>query len=163
MSREHHYPILVRWTGNTGTGTSGYRHYSRDHDVTSADAGTLTASSDPAFRGDRSRWNPEQLFVASISQCHMLWYLHLATNAGLVVDAYEDSALGTMREDERGGGGEFTEVVLRPRVRLTAGDIATANAIHDDVHDYCFIARSVSVPIRHEPAAALLGQASTPT
>jgi organic hydroperoxide reductase OsmC/OhrA len=156
MSREHRYPVLVRWTGNTGSGTSGYRDYSRDHEVVTSGPGALAASSDPAFRGDGSRWNPEQLFVASISECHMLWYLHLATNAGLVVDAYEDDALGVMREDASGGGGEFAEVVLRPRVRLTAGDVDTANAIHGEVHRYCFIARSVSVPIRHEPTAEVV-------
>lgn len=156
MTREHEYPVLVRWTGNSGAGTSGYRDYSRDHDVVTADAGTVAASADPAFRGDRTRWNPEQLFVASLAQCHMLWYLHLATVADLVVETYEDFAIGTMRQDDSGGGGQFTGVLLRPRVQLSAGAVDTADRLHDDVHRYCFVARSVAVPIRHEPTTELL-------
>ncbi|GAA1942711.1 OsmC family protein [Agromyces allii] len=150
MTREHHYDLTLRWTGDLGRGTAGYRAYSRDHLVGHATAGELAGSSDPAFRGDPTRWNPEQLLVASIAQCHMLWYLHLATEAGIVVTGYEDAPGGTMLE-EASGAGRFAEVVLRPVVTIAAGDPAVAEALHERVGEFCFIARSVNVPIRHEP------------
>jgi organic hydroperoxide reductase OsmC/OhrA len=151
MPRRHEYSAVVRWTGDRGTGTSGYRDYDRTHVVESAGRPSLPGSSDPAFRGASDRWNPEQLLVASLSQCHMLWYLHLCATAGVVVTDYADDARGTM-EEERDGGGRFTEVVLRPRVAIrdpaTAG---TAMDLHADAHAKCFIARSVNFAVRHEP------------
>jgi len=151
MSRAHTYSLSLEWTGNRGTGTSGYRDYSRDHVVAHATAPPIAGSSDPAFRGDRSRWNPEQLLVASLSQCHMLWYLHLAGTAGVVVTEYRDDATGTMTE-EATGAGRFSEVVLRPRVVVSPdSDLALAERLHGRVGDYCFIARSVNFPVRHIP------------
>ena len=150
MTREHHYELGVRWTGNTGAGTASPRAYSRGHDVTAAGPGTLLGSSDPAFRGDATRWNPEQLFVASLAQCHMLWYLGLAASTGVVVTDYEDSPTATMIE-ESDGSGQFAEVTLHPRVTVTdTSDRQLAHDLHDRVGDYCFIARSVSVPLHHE-------------
>lgn len=161
MTREHHYTLSLRWEGNLGEGTSSYRAYSRDHTVRHPRAGTIAASSDPAFRGDASRWNPEQLFLASLSQCHMLWYLHLATQAGVVVVSYDDEPTGTMIE-EPGGGGRFTGVTLRPAVTIaTGGDVRLAEVLHDRVGDYCFIARSVSIPVLHEPHVAIHGVPQT--
>src|SRR5688572_22006449 len=112
--RTHTYTTLVTWTGNLGTGTSGYRDYDRAHDVAAPGRAVVLGSSDPMFRGDPTRWNPELLLVASLSQCHMLWYLHLAAEAGVVVTDYVDEAVGTMTE-RAGGAGHFTEVTLRPR------------------------------------------------
>ncbi|MER7457761.1 OsmC family protein [Micromonospora sp. NPDC126480] len=146
MPREHHYRTTVTWAGNRGTGTSGYRDYDRDHVVTADGPPPIPGSSDPAFRGDPARWNPELLLVASLAQCHMLWYLHLAAVAGVVVTDYADTAAGTM------SGGRFTEVVLRPRVTVTDPDmIERATAVHADAHRACFIANSVNFPVRHEP------------
>src|SRR5919204_989637 len=110
MARQHHYHTTVTWTGNRGTGTSGYRDYARDHDITADGPPPIAGSSDPTYRGDRTRWNPEQLLVASLSQCHMLWYLHLCADAGIVVTAYHDRPLGTMNDDR------FVSVILRPEV-----------------------------------------------
>lgn len=147
---EHHYEIAVAWTGNTGSGTTSLRSYSRDHVVTAAGPDAIAGSSDPAFRGDPARWNPEQLFVAALAQCHMLWYLALAAEAGLVVTAYEDRPAGVMIE-QAGGAGEFERVTLRPTVTIeAAGDAALAERLHHRVADYCFIARSVKTPIHHE-------------
>jgi organic hydroperoxide reductase OsmC/OhrA len=151
----HHYDVAVRWTGDRGTGTSGYRDYDRTHVVESDGPPPLPGSSDPAFRGEADRWNPEQLLVASLSQCHMLWYLNLCVTAGVVVTGYSDDARGTM-EEERDGGGRFTEVVLRPRVEI--GDRAMADAamsLHADAHAKCFIARSVNFAVRHEPTVSV--------
>src|SRR3954471_12176010 len=120
MSRTHEYTAEVRWTGNRGTGTSGYRDYDRAHDVGADGKPAIAGSSDPAFRGDRDRYNPEELLVASLSQCHMLWFLHLATEAGIVVTDYRDRAVGTMVEDADGGG-RFAEVTLRPAVTVHNG------------------------------------------
>ncbi len=151
MSRTHSYDVSVTWTGNRGTGTSGYRDYGRDHDVTAAGPGPIAASSDPAFRGDPGRWNPELELTAALAQCHMLWYLHLAATAGVVVTAYADDAHGTMAETADGGG-YFTEVVLRPRVTVASADmIETAVSLHREARAKCFIANSVNFPVRHEP------------
>ena len=111
----------------------------------------LQGSSDPAFRGDAARWNPEDLLVASLSSCHMLWYLHLCAQAKITVLAYRDDATGTMVEVE-GGGGRFTAVVLKPVVTIAAGgDVARAKALHEDAHRLCFIANSVNFPVGIEP------------
>jgi organic hydroperoxide reductase OsmC/OhrA len=142
----HQYEVSVTWTGDRGTGTSGYRDYGREHEVTADGPAALAGSSDPVFRGDRTRWNPEQLLVAAASQCHMLWYLHLCADAGVVVVAYVDDAVGSM------DGTRFTEVVLRPRVTVTSADmVAAASALHADAHTRCYIANSVNFPIRHSP------------
>lgn len=149
--RIHGYEVTVRWTGNTGTGTSGYRAYGRDADVTAAGKPTLIqGSADPTFAGDAARWNPEELLVASLSQCHMLTYLALCSLRGVVVTAYEDTPRGTMREER--GAGRFTEVVLRPVVTVAEeGMVATATALHERAHADCFVANSVNFPVRHEP------------
>ncbi len=152
MPRIHRYDVSVAWTGNRGTGTSGYRVYGRDHDVTADGRQPIAASSDPAFRGDPARWNPELELVAALSQCHMLWYLHLCALAGVVVTSYTDHADGTMTEEDDGGG-RFTEVVLRPRVIIASPEMAEAAAsLHKQAHAKCFIANSVNFPVRHEPA-----------
>jgi organic hydroperoxide reductase OsmC/OhrA len=162
-SKCHRYRAVVTWTGNRGQGTSGYRAYDRSHEVTAGPEDParvsvgrghpqpIAASSDPAFRGDPDRWNPEQLLTAALAQCHMLWYLHLCAAAGVVVTGYRDEAAGTMTEDADGGG-RFTEVVLRPRVTVSSPDmIEEAAGLHRDAHEKCFVARSVNFPVRHEP------------
>lgn len=148
----HTYSTRTEWTGNLGTGTSGYRAYTRDHEISTAGKSAIPASSDPAFRGDPSRYNPEELLVASLSSCHMLWYLHLCADAGVVVTNYADDATGTMAETEDGGG-HFVEVTLRPRVRVAAGaDRDLAARLHDRAHHLCFIANSVNFPVTCEPS-----------
>lgn len=146
----HRYEVTLAWTGNLGTGTSSLRAYSRDHDVTASGLEPIAGSADPAFSGDPARWNPEQLYLASIAQCHMLWYLALAAEAGVVVTAYDDHPNGVMIE-EPGGAGQFESVTLRPAVTITStSDPALAAELHNRVGDYCFIARSINTPIRHE-------------
>ncbi|HTF46891.1 MAG TPA: OsmC family protein [Pseudonocardia sp.] len=152
MARTHRYTVDVSWTGNLGTGTSGYREFSRDHEVSGPGKPVLPGSSDPAFRGDPSRYNPEELLVAALSQCHMLWFLHLASANGVVVTGYTDHPEGTMAEG-RGGGGEFTEVLLRPEVTVAEpGMLAGAEGLHEQAHTLCFIARSVNFPVHHQPS-----------
>jgi organic hydroperoxide reductase OsmC/OhrA len=159
MARIHGYRVSVAWTGNQGTGTSGYRAYGRDHDVAAEGRPVIAASSDPAFRGDPARWNPELQLVAALSECHMLAYLHVCTTAGVIVTSYTDEAVGTMTETEDGGG-HFTEVVLRPRVTVASADmIQAATSLHRPAHGKCFIASSVNFPVRHEPAVTAEGAA----
>lgn len=147
---QHHYQVDVNWTGNRGTGTSGYRDYGREHEIRIAGKPTLAGSSDPTFRGDASKHNPEDMLVTALSTCHMLSYLHQAVLAGVVVTAYVDSAEGRMETGEHGG--RFTEVVLRPMVTITAAsDPAKAEAAHEPAHHACFIANSVNFPVRCEP------------
>lgn len=151
IDHTHTYDLSLVWTGNRGTGTSGYRDYGRDHTVSVEGAGTLAGSADPTFRGDPRRWNPEQLLVAAIAQCHLLTYLHLCVQAGIVVVGYADEPHGEM-VTEPSGAGQFRSVTLRPCVTISdAARIDEAVALHDRVGDYCFIARSVNFPIHHAP------------
>jgi organic hydroperoxide reductase OsmC/OhrA len=151
MGRRHSYTATITWTGNTGRGTAGYRDYQRSYNISSAGKTTISGSSDPAFRGDETRWNPEDLLVASLSACHQLWYLHLCAAAGVVVEAYLDEATGVM-EESADGGGQFVEVILRPRVSLAPGsDQAKAHSLHHEAHTKCFIAQSVNFPVTCEP------------
>ncbi len=149
--REHRYEIDNTWTGNLGSGTSSYRAYSRDHEMNAAGKDSpIAGSSDPAFRGDARRYNPEELFVASLSTCHMLWFLHLCADAGISVTAYADRATGIMAENVNGGG-EFVSAMLRPRVTIADGTrAAELETLHERAHELCFIARSVNFPVHHE-------------
>jgi organic hydroperoxide reductase OsmC/OhrA len=152
LSRKHSYSINTRWTGNTGTGTSGYRDYQRDHEISASGKAGIPGSSDPAFRGDKTRYNPEELLIASLSACHMLWYLHLCADAGIVVVEYQDNAQGQMVETEDGGG-YFAEVTLMPTVKVATGaDPDLARRIHEKAHHLCFIANSVNFPVLCKPS-----------
>ena len=152
MSREHAYRVEVKWTGNRGTGTSSYKAYGRDHEIRATGKPAISGSSDPTFRGDPARWNPEDLLVGSLSACHELWYLHLCAGAGVVVLAYEDHAEGVMVEEDSGGG-QFTSVTLRPQVTIDAASNADlAKSLHQVAHEKCFVARSVAFPVTVEPS-----------
>jgi organic hydroperoxide reductase OsmC/OhrA len=159
-SMEHAYRVGLAWTGNLGQGTSGYRAYARSHEITAPGKPPLPGSSDPHFLGDPARYNPEELLVASLSSCHMLWYLHLCADAGIVVTKYVDRPEGTMIETPEGGG-HFTEVVLRPTAAIRGDcDAGLAIALHERAHELCFIARSVRFPVRCEPEIEM--DAATP-
>lgn len=151
----HVFRARLTWTGNLGTGTASYRAYARDHEIEApGKSWIIPCSSDPKFRGDGTKYNPEELLVASLSSCHMLWMLHLCADAGIVVTAYEDSAEGTMVE-HADGSGEFTSVTLRPRLTIAdASRITDTQALHEKAHALCFIARSVNFEVRCEPEAS---------
>lgn len=147
--KSHTYDLEILWTGNDGEGTRTYSSYRRDHEIRAAGRPVLAGSSDPAFRGDITRYNPEQLLVAALSGCHLLWYLHLCAVNGIIVHAYRDDAHGEMTENADGSG-QFTRVVLRPHVNIS-GDPGKAHALHAEAHGHCFIARSVNFPVETEP------------
>jgi organic hydroperoxide reductase OsmC/OhrA len=153
LHTEHHFAVTTTWTGNRGTGTSSYRAYGREHEISSnGKAASIACSSSPPFRGDPGRYNPEELLIAALSGCHMLWFLHLCADAGIVVNEYRDEADGTMALNPDGSG-QFSEVVLRPAVRLAdSSREREAPALHERAHHLCFIARSVNFPVRCEPA-----------
>ncbi len=154
VRRTHRYDLTTTWTGNRGSGTSGYRDYGRDHLVRADGRPDLKGSADPTFRGDKARWNPELELLAALAQCHMLSYLHVCVTAGVLVTAYEDAPYGVMAETTDGGG-YFTEVVLRPRVTVAEpGMVAAAAELHEEASRKCFIASSVNFPVRHEPAVS---------
>lgn len=145
--KQHEYAIEMEWTGNNGEGTSGYKAYRRDHVYRGAGKPEIPGSSDPHFRGDATRYNPEELLVASLSSCHMLWYLHLCATNGVIVVAYRDQAIGVMNENPDGSG-EFVRVDLKPVVTIAPGsDRAKAIELHHEAHSLCFIARSVNFPV----------------
>lgn len=151
MAKHHTYTLTVNWTGNHGSGTRTYRCYGRDHTIEQRGKPVIPGSSDPAFRGSAGRYNPEELLVASVSACHMLWYLHLCAEAGIVVVAYADEPVGIMEEADNGSG-RFTKVTLNPQVTVQAGaDLELAQRLHQRAQENCFIANSVAFPIFHEP------------
>jgi organic hydroperoxide reductase OsmC/OhrA len=156
-ARQHTYETALVWTGNLGTGTDSYRSYRRTHEVTAPGLPAIAGSSDPHFRGDADRWNPEQLLLAALSQCHLLSYLHVCAANGVVVTGYTDRATGTMAETPDGGG-HFTEAVLHPAVEVASPDMAEkARALHERAHELCFIANSVNFPVRHEATVTVSG------
>jgi organic hydroperoxide reductase OsmC/OhrA len=152
----HHFEATVTWTGNLGTGTSSYRNYSRNHQIGGAGKPTvISGSSDPAFRGDKTRYSPEDLLVGSLAACHMLWLLHLCAEAKVTVVEYIDTASGTMTLNSDGSG-QFSEVVLRPRITvLESGREGEVMALNERAHHLCFIARSVNFPVRHEASVVV--------
>jgi organic hydroperoxide reductase OsmC/OhrA len=150
--KQHSYQLEIQWTGNTGQGTLDYRAYDRSHEIQVAGKPLILGSSDPSFRGDKTKYNPEELLVASLSSCHMLWYLHLCTTVDIIVVSYLDQAIGKMLETETGGG-RFTEVILQPSITITANsDLEVATRLHDQAHHLCFIANSVNFPVTCEPS-----------
>jgi len=149
--KQHSYEIQLQWTGNDGEGTKTYKGYRRDHTIRSEGKPEIPGSSDPTFRGDRSRYNPEELLVASLSACHMLWYLHLCAVNHITVIDYRDAALGVMQENADGSG-EFVRVTLKPIVKVSVGDNrAQALALHHEAHHLCYIARSVNFEVDVAP------------
>ena len=151
MHKQHNYEVVVKWSGNTGTGTSDYKDYERSHTIAGEGKAVIEGTSDPAFRGDKSKYNPEEFLVAALSTCHMLTYLHQCAAAGVVVTGYSDGAQGIM-EETPDGGGHFTEVTLHPVVTVKdAAMMEKAHALHHKAGKLCFIAASVNFPVRHEP------------
>ncbi len=149
MAKEHRYTATVTWTGNQGGGTTDYKAYTRDYDIGCAGKPLIQGSADPGYLGDAGRHNPEDMLLASLSACHMLWYLHLCATNKVVVTAYEDAAEGVMQTNPDGSG-EFKRVTLKPRITITPdSDATTAESLHEKANAMCFIARSVNFPIEH--------------
>ncbi|WP_050022501.1 MULTISPECIES: OsmC family protein [Chryseobacterium] len=149
--KTHHYKTTIQWTGNKGKGTSGYRDYERSHSISVENKTTIEGSSDPAFRGDKTKYNPEEMFLSSLSSCHMLWYLHFCSEAGVIVTEYMDEATGIMAETADGSG-HFTEVTLHPVVTVTEESMMEqAKQLHHKANQFCFIANSVNFSIKHMP------------
>jgi len=148
---KHNYKTIIQWTGNKGTGTSNYRDYERSHTISVENKPVIEASSDPAFRGDKTKYNPEEMLLSSLSSCHMLWYLHFCSEAGIIVTDYVDHATGIMEETSNGSG-HFTEVILYPTITITdENKIEKAKELHTKANEFCFIANSVNFPVKHIP------------
>lgn len=156
MNKEYNYSLTVKWTGNTGAGTSDYKAYERSHSVLIPGKPEILSSSDAAFRGDPLKHNPEELLLASVSSCHMLWFLHVCAEANVIVVDYSDNATGTMIETANGSG-HFKEIILHPVVTVTEKHMAeTANALHKKANEFCFIANSLNFKVLHEPVCKAL-------
>ncbi len=150
MAKQHAYTSKIVWTGNRGQGTSTYRGYDRTWSIVTPGKPVIECSNDPLLGGDPTRPNPEDLLLSSLSSCHMLWYLHLASNAGIAVLHYEDEPVG-VGEASPNGAGRFLSATLRPSIHVPMGtDLAKADAIHHEIHTFCFIARSVNFPVAYE-------------
>jgi organic hydroperoxide reductase OsmC/OhrA len=148
--KQHNYSLTVKWTGNKGVGTNGYKSYERSHEIFIDGKEIIKSSSDPAFLGDKAKHNPEDLLLASISSCHMLWYLHLCSDAGIVVTNYTDNAKGIM-EETAAGGGKFTSVTLYPTITLkNIEQQEQANKLHNKANEFCFIANSLNFKVQHQ-------------
>jgi organic hydroperoxide reductase OsmC/OhrA len=148
--KEHHYHVKLSWTDENGKGTTSYTDYSRNHQVNVKGKPALQLSSDPAFRGDATKYNPEDVLVASLASCHMLWYLHLCSKSGITVVKYEDNAEGLMLQEETGGG-RFDKVILHPEITILEKDkIELAHELHKESNQKCYIANSCNFPIKHQ-------------
>ena len=157
MPKRHEFPARIVWTGNQGAGTSSYRSYLRTWDMATIGKQLVSCSNDPNLGGDPSKYNPEDLLISALASCHMLWYLHLCSDAGITVISYCDNPIG-IGESEPSGAGQFVEAVLRPEIEIAAdSDPDRAREIHDEIHQHCFIARSVNFPVRYEPTITLAG------
>jgi organic hydroperoxide reductase OsmC/OhrA len=147
--KQHQFRVTTQWTGNLGTGTSAYKAYSRNHELSATGKATRIEGSSSVAMGDHSRYNPEELLVGALSACHMMWVLHLCADAGITITEYWDEAVGEMAE-HAGGAGEFTRVVLKPRMTITdAGRVDEARTLHDRAHEVCCLARSMNFPVEH--------------
>lgn len=149
--KNHEYTVTIKWTGNRGTGTSAYKSYERDWDLATPGKPVIHCSNDPLLGGNREKHNPEDMLIAALSSCHMLWYLHLCSEAGIVVTAYEDNPIG-IGEVEPSGKGRFLSAILKPRIEITPeSDPVKAMQLHDEIHAFCFVARSVNFPVTYQP------------
>lgn len=155
MGTDHLYTARVTWQGNRGEGTVSYRGYGRDHLIEIAGKPPIPGSADASFLGDPARWNPEDMLLSAISTCHMLWFLHLAMEAGWVVQGYEDRAEARMAMNPDGSG-QFTGAWLHPEVQISAGDVGLSDELHHRAHEMCFIARSLNFPVACEASVAHL-------
>ncbi len=152
MTKTHEYDAKIVWTGNRGEGTRTYKGYERTWEIRTPGKPPVSCSNDPLLGGNPGLHNPEDLLLSALSSCHMLWYLHLASNAGIAVQAYEDDPVA-LGEIEPGGAGRFLGATLRPKITVTTGtDLKAADAIHSEIHKVCFIARSVRFPVQFEPS-----------
>jgi len=157
MNKQHIYNLTTAWTGNKGEGTINYRSYERSHTLSITGKPEIHCSSDPSFRGDKTKHNPEELLVASVSACHMLWYLHLCSEAGVVVMDYVDNATGIM-EEPANGRAFFTEVTLHPMVTVRENSmVEKANELHKKANELCYIANSVKFQVHHKPDCKVVG------
>lgn len=149
-TKEHDFTAQILWTGNTGQGTETYRAYERTWQVQTPGKPVIHCSNDPMLGGDPTLHNPEDMLLSALSACHMLWYLHFASEAGVVVTGYQDAPIGR-GETAPNGAGRFLSAVLRPEITLAPGsDPAAADALHGRIHEVCFIARSVAFPVSYE-------------
>jgi organic hydroperoxide reductase OsmC/OhrA len=139
----HTYEARLEWLAEVGGAAAG------NHRVDFAGQPALEMSAAPQYRGDPTRLNPEELFVAALASCQLLTYLALARGAGVTVQRYEDHAVGTLAIADRKM--RMTDVLLRPRITVAAGtDEGKASALVDKAHDGCFIANSVTCAVRVE-------------
>ena len=153
MANTHSYTAHVTWTGNCGTGTASYHAYGREHEVAIDGKPTILGSSDPSFLGDAAKWNPEDMLISSISTCHMLWFLHLASDAGWVIEHYEDRVEAVMQMNPNGSG-QFSSATLHPVATISSGDPALLDDLHHKAHEMCFIARSLNFEIGCEASVS---------
>ena len=154
MKKQHNYTANIEWTGNKGKGTSNYKDYERSHSISIDNKPDILCSSDPEFRGDKTKYNPEELLLASLSSCHMLWYLHLCSESNIFVNKYIDTAIGIMITNPDGSG-HFSEVSLNPTVIVSESSmIEKAIELHKKAHKLCFIANSVNFKVIHNPVCS---------
>ncbi|VXB19813.1 MULTISPECIES: OsmC family protein [Chryseobacterium] len=149
--KNHQYKSKIKWTGNTGESTKNYRSYERSYIISVDGKAEIKGSSDPAFLGNPDLHNPEDLLLASVSSCHLLWYLHFCSVNKILILEYLDFAEGTMIESENGSG-KFTEIILKPKILVTEKDmVEKAIELHQKANEYCFIANSLNFEVKHQP------------
>lgn len=149
---DHKYKTFLYWSAEGGEGTKTYRSFARTHHIT---AKTKAGTEKPAIVVTSAfhsldHYNPDEMLLASLSSCHMLWYLHLCSENGVVVTDYRDEAELVLRLDAKGEG-KVEAATLHPRVQISSGDPEVARALHKDAHKKCFVANSVNFLVGCEP------------
>lgn len=149
----HHYQVRITWTGNTGEGTANYNSYRRDHEISGTEQAPILGTTEVPKFHDSKRYTPDELLVASLSACHMMWLLHLCADAGITVTSYVDDARGRMIQ--AGRSGHFTDVTLYPVMKITdATRIQDAEKLHEQAGELCNIAKSVNFPVHCKPTVS---------
>jgi organic hydroperoxide reductase OsmC/OhrA len=151
MNTLHNYKLATKWTGNQGTGTSNYKDFVRSYNIQIENKADILGSSDPEFRGDKTKHNPEELLLASVSSCHMLWYLHFCAENKIIVTDYVDNATAILEETEDGNG-KFSSITLNPSITITEKSmVELATELHKKANEFCFVANSLNLKVDHKP------------
>lgn len=149
--KDHHYNATITWTGNKGKGTADLKSYERDHTIVVDGKPAIPGTSEVSVKANKVRYNPEELLLSAVSACHMLWYLFLCADNGIVVTAYVDKSSGTM-ENTADGGGRFTGITLQPVITIAGKmNVEKLADLHHRANKLCYIANSCNFPIHHKP------------
>lgn len=146
----HLFKATLNWSSNKKQEETISKFYNKSHQIKIEGKPVLDISAAKAFKGDPSLYNPEDLLLSSLVSCHMMSYLYVCSQNGIEVLEYSDNAEATL-EVSPDGSGRFTEVRLKPKVKISNPDkVELALELHTKANKLCFIANSCNFPVLHE-------------